>query len=168
MVDILGILGTLKGKVLDASHYDLLEHAYRLQQENVTQLKENNAALRESNGLLREDLLKSKDQLAALERELAALREKIQAVARDEKPIDLSEKARAILLWMVKHDLSSFYDSQLHQARLGSKLEIETAIDELEAAKLIDVSGYGSTGTHYFLTDAGKRFVLTMTPQLAG
>ena len=37
-MDILGVLQTLKGKVLDATHFELLKHAYELQDENLKQL----------------------------------------------------------------------------------------------------------------------------------
>lgn len=160
MVDILGILGSLKGKVLDASHYDLLEHAYKLQQENVTQLRENNAALRESADLLRAELGRAKDRVVALERENTELQTRVLASGPES---ELSTCALALLRWLVGDDLKAFYDVEAHDAELGSKLETEAAIDELEAAKLIDVGSYGSQGAHYYLTDAGKRFVLTLS-----
>ena len=39
------ILAGLKDKVLDASHFDILRHAYELQNQNIEQLKTNNDAL---------------------------------------------------------------------------------------------------------------------------
>ena len=41
-MDVIAILQTLKGKVLDATHFDMLKHAYELQDQNLKQLKTNN------------------------------------------------------------------------------------------------------------------------------
>ena len=53
-MDISKILSDIKGKVLDAANFDLLMHAYDLQNENIKQLKNNNQALKENNDLLKE------------------------------------------------------------------------------------------------------------------
>jgi hypothetical protein len=53
-MDISKILSDIKGKALDAAHFDLLKHAYDLQNENIEQLKSNNQALKESNEFLEE------------------------------------------------------------------------------------------------------------------
>src|SRR5688572_26032865 len=52
-MDVISILNGIKGKVLDAAHFDLLRSAYDLQNENIEQLKSNNEAIRENNILLR-------------------------------------------------------------------------------------------------------------------
>lgn len=51
-MEITKILQTIKGKVLDATHFELLRNAYELQEKNITQLKSNNEALKESNVLI--------------------------------------------------------------------------------------------------------------------
>ena len=77
-MDISRILNDIKGKALDAAHFDLLKHAYDLQNENIEQLKSNNQALRESNDLLAE-------KVKRLEKENESLR-------RSVRPNDLALK----------------------------------------------------------------------------
>ncbi|EHF7843799.1 hypothetical protein J3Y18_003593, partial [Salmonella enterica] len=60
----------VKGKVLDAAHFELLKHAYELQEHNISQLKTNNAALKESNELLKERSKGIEDKVEQLEDEL--------------------------------------------------------------------------------------------------
>lgn len=55
-MDISKILSDIRGKVLDAEHFDSLMHAYDLQNENIKQLQNNNKALRESNERLQEEV----------------------------------------------------------------------------------------------------------------
>lgn len=69
-MDILKILDGVKGKVLDAAHFELLKHAYELQEHNISQLKTNNAALKESNELLKERSKGIEDKVEQLEEEL--------------------------------------------------------------------------------------------------
>ncbi len=38
-MEITAILNEIKGKVLDATHFELLKHAYDLQNQNIHQLK---------------------------------------------------------------------------------------------------------------------------------
>ena len=88
------ILKGLKGKVLDATHFDLLRHAYVLQEENIKQLKTNNEALKESNSLLLERVKKLEGTQKMLEKRFEELQSK------DNSPqahIKLSELALAVL-----------------------------------------------------------------------
>ena len=71
-MDIVQLLTLIKGKVLDATNFELLKNAYELQKQNNDQLKENNDALKESNSLF-------KEKLAHLENEKNELREQISS-----------------------------------------------------------------------------------------
>lgn len=159
LMDILGILQTLKGKVLDATHFELLKHAYELQDENVKQLKNNNEALKESNGLVKEKMGRLEAELARLRGIIEELEKKVPAVA----PVSGYSPTRAeaaILEQYVKCDETRLYDEQLFRLIRMSKIEIEAGFDELQMHKLIDIGSVGSHGASYYLTDEGKQFVL--------
>lgn len=51
-MDSAGILGSIKEKALDATHFELLNQAYQRQVQRSDQLKNNNEALKEGNELL--------------------------------------------------------------------------------------------------------------------
>jgi cell division protein FtsB len=61
-MDIIDILGAIKGKVLDVSHFDLLINAYELLNQNIVQLKDNNDALRVSSELLKQKIKELNDE----------------------------------------------------------------------------------------------------------
>ena len=73
-MDILGILTGIKGKVLDAAHFDLLHSAYDLQNQNIELLKNNNEAITENNQLLRDGSDKLETEIGRLKAENAGLR----------------------------------------------------------------------------------------------
>ena len=158
-MDILGVLQALKGKVLDATHFELLKHAYELQNENLAQLKNNNEALRESNGLV-------KDKLAKLEPEIKRLRGIIEELEK-KVPVGVplsgyvpSEAAAAILDQYVRKDETSLYDEQMLSSITMTKIEIEAGLDELQMHHLLSLGSVDIDGSLYFLTEEGKQFVL--------
>ena len=67
-MDIARILGSIKGKVLDATHFELLKHAYELQVQNTDQLNNNNEALKENNELLQQKLRELEDENSRLKK----------------------------------------------------------------------------------------------------
>jgi hypothetical protein len=84
-MDFLGMLNGLKGKVLDAAHFDLLKSAYDLQNENITQLKSNNEALKENAELVRgqvEQLRLENHQLLETNKELLSELKQINQAKR--------------------------------------------------------------------------------------
>jgi hypothetical protein len=157
-MDILGVLQALKGKVLDAAHFELLKHAYELQDENLRQLKNNNDALRENNEL-------SKDKATRLEAENKALRRKVEVLETDRPKgpapeVELSLAANTILEKFKELDKTDLYDEDLFKWLDMTRIEIETGLDELQNLGLIDIAGYGQQGNNYYLTEKGKRFIL--------
>ena len=158
-MDILGILQTLKGKVLDATHFEDLKHAYELQDQNLKQLKNNIDALKESNELL-------KDKLTKLEQDVSKLRDTITALEKD-VPASLSlaeyvpsRVAAAILEQCVKHDVNEFLAEDMFSRISLSRIEANAGIDELRKHKIIDLAAVGTRGARYFLTAEGRTFVL--------
>lgn len=158
-MDILGILQALKGKVLDATHFELLKHAYELQNENLQQLKSNNDALKESNDLFKDKILRLEAEVGRLRATIEEL-EKKAPVAAPVSGYSPSAAAAAILEQYVKSDELRLYDEQLFGMIKMSKIEIEAGLDELQMHNLIDIGAVGSRGANYFLTEEGKQFVL--------
>lgn len=158
-MDILGILQTLKGKVLDATHFELLKRAYELQDENLKQLKSNNEALKESNDLVKEKMGHLEAEVARLRGTIEELEKKVPTAA----PVSgyaPSRAAAAILEQYVKNDETRLYDEQLFQLIRLSKIEIKAGLDELQMHKLVDFGSVSINGASYYLTHEGKQFVL--------
>jgi predicted RNase H-like nuclease (RuvC/YqgF family) len=93
-VDIPAILSSIKGKVLDAGHFDLLKHAYDLQNDNIEQLTRNN-------GLLKEEVARHKQEIKSLKAEAATLKSKVEALP---KAGELDENERSILVTLSSCD----------------------------------------------------------------
>jgi len=164
-MDIGKILGEIKGKVLDAAHFELLQNAYELQRQNIEQLKENNAAIKEKSSLLNEKaehLSKENEELKARIEELEA---QIQKVTSSTEPNSLSEVATTILKKCIERDVTDFYVNQMIDELPYSRMESEIAIDELKELKLIRLSSAGSNGVNYRVTNAGKKFALGMSQE---
>src|SRR3990172_6618028 len=137
-MDILGVLQTLKGKVLDATHFELLKHAYKLQNQNLKQLNHNNDALKESNDLL-------KEKTARLEGELAKLQARVEELEADATPSPSpdytpSPAAAAILKYCLKHDVTDFLADEMMPRLSCSKIEASAAIDELRKQNILDLA----------------------------
>jgi chromosome segregation ATPase len=153
------ILGGLKDKVLDAAHFELLKHAYDLQEQNIQQLKSNNAAIKEAHDLLQEKVRGLVEANRQLQEEVASLTLRLPLPEPDAN--QLSEVAIQILAFCKINDLTDAYGDVFYDNLGYSKIEIDAAIDELEKAGLLDIASVGMRGTNYYLTDTGKRFVLT-------
>jgi DNA-binding transcriptional ArsR family regulator len=81
-MDILNLLGTLKGKALDLKDIELLKHAYELQEENIKQLKTSNESYRESMELLRSQSSDRQNQIVELKSALAGLQTELETVRK--------------------------------------------------------------------------------------
>ncbi|MGH8427648.1 MAG: hypothetical protein ACRES7_06670 [Gammaproteobacteria bacterium] len=160
-MDIIPILQGIKGKVLDAAHFEMLKHAYELQEENIRQLKNNNEALKESNILIREKLDKSEEDKVALEQALAAANaENDRLRPRDENEGQVSEVACAVLLLFKDADATNLYQEQIVKNLQYSRIQVESAIEELCSVNLLDFAGvHGNYGVNYYLTKEGKHWI---------
>jgi len=83
-MDITAILSSVKGKVLDVHHFDLLKHAYELQNENIEQLKTNNEALKEKLQLLKEEAALLSRENETLTATVKTLRSQLAALSHTE------------------------------------------------------------------------------------
>lgn len=131
-MDILKILDGIKGKVLDAAHFELLKHAYELQENNISQLKTNNAAIKESNELLKEHSKKIEGKAEQLEEELYHLKKQLkQQIETENDVVQLSENATKIIRKIISEDITDFYQNAIIDVMGISKIAVEAALDEL-------------------------------------
>jgi len=156
-MDILSILSGLKGKVLDATHFELLQSAYELQNQNISQLKENNAAIKESNVLLTDKIQQLTKQNNKLQDDIDNLKEKIPQVENE-----VSNVALALLKKCVEIDATDFYVDEMADLIPYTKMQFEAAIDELEEIKLLEFSINDPSGDNYIITRDGKKYILQM------
>lgn len=161
-MDVTAILQAVKGKVLDAAHFELLKHAYELQEENINQLKNNNEAIKESNLLLQEKLKKLEARSAELEEKLSEAASVIKRLEPPEHKEDsLSDTARSVLALFKSRDVTDMYQNTIVRLVEFSRIEVEAALEELSSAKLIDFAGASfELGVNYYLTSKGKHIVL--------
>ncbi|WP_324724503.1 hypothetical protein [Lelliottia sp. JS-SCA-14] len=161
-MDILKILDGVKGKVLDAAHFELLQHAYQLQENNVLQLKTNNLAFKESNELLKEKLKKHEEKIEQLEGELSSVKKALRKQNDDdsEKVIKLSENATKVMSKIINEDVTHFYQNAIIDVMDISRISVEAALDELMDYGLIEAySARKGYGIHYHLTSKAKKAI---------
>ncbi len=133
-MDIISILSSIKGKVFDASHFDLLKDAYDLQNENIEQLKNNNQALKESNQLLEEKIARLKQDKQTLRRAIENVTAQLEAARADTMQAEVSEVAQGIFQVYRERDIIRLYEAEIFPALQFSRIEVEAAFDELEKA----------------------------------
>lgn len=160
-MDIINILSSIKGKVLDASHFDLLKHAYDLQNENIEQLKNNNQALKESNQLLEEKIARLEEDNRTLTRSLENVTAQLEPARADTIQPEVSEVAQAILELYRERDIIKLYEAEIFPALQFGRIEVEAAFDELEKADILRVVYIvPNQGKCYALTDHGKKYLV--------
>ncbi len=154
-MDILSILSGLKGKVLDAAHFELLQSAYELQSQNISQLKENNAAIKESNVLLTDKIKQLTNENKELQDKLENLKSRIPQADNE-----VSNIAMALLKKCSEIDATDFYVDQMIDLIPYTKMQFEAAIEELEEIKYLEFSINDQSGDNYRITRDGKKYVL--------
>jgi len=162
IMDVISILNGVKNKVLDAKNYELLKHAYALQNENIEQLKSNNEAIKENNQLLQKKVNHMEEENKSLRQSVAELSQKVSQLERDGVSSGLSEVALAILDLYRRHDATKLYkETQIIPALNFRKIQIESAIDELKKANMISCSSINRDyGMKYSLTEQGKKYLI--------
>jgi cell division protein FtsB len=159
-MDLISILNGLKDKVLDAKNFELLKHAYDLQNENIEQLKSNNDALKENNDLLKEQVKDLQKENESLKLRIENLSQKLAQVDYGSEVSRFSEVAIAILDLYQQHDTTGLWkESEIIPALSFSTIQVESAIDELKNAKMIRSTLIGSGGIKYSLTEQGKKYL---------
>ena len=151
-MDITKILSDIKGKVLDATNFDLLKHAYDLQNQNIEQLKNNNEALKESNELLLEKIARVEKENTTLRKKNESLKERVPDDSRKTK---LSPVAIDILKYYHSVDSDSVYDRNLFSATSHPKIKIEAALNELQSLGIIRLAGMSGGVRRFKLTPTG-------------
>jgi chromosome segregation ATPase len=128
------ILSEIKGKVLDAAHFDLLRHAYELQDENLKQLKSNNEALRENKEQLKEKISMLEQKIAELKKRIDYYQDQLKNFLAQE--YEMSEVANAILNLYLEHDETVLNIKRYYSLMPFSKIQVETGIEELCKSKI--------------------------------
>jgi DNA-binding PadR family transcriptional regulator len=156
-MDIINILDTVKGKVLDASHLDLLKHAYELQNQNILQLKDSIDALRESNELLKQKIKELYDENKTLKETIKKYNNKTKPLPQTSLIDDFSEIAVNILELFNSNDTTELWEKFIIRALPFSEKQVKKGLDELCSAGLIASYSYDpSHGKEYSLTEKGR------------
>jgi predicted nuclease with TOPRIM domain len=159
-MDISKILGEIKGKALDAAHFDLLKHAYDLQNENIEQLKSNNEALKESNQLLLDKLERLEKENELLRKSVECLKQQVVQSSDTFHAGGLTEVARDVLRLYVQQDTTDLFDGDIIGALAHSRIHVEAALDELRKGGILDIGGRAlDGGKSYLLTGKGKKYL---------
>ena len=158
------MLGTLKGKVLDAANIELLEHTYNLQERTIKQLESNNNALEKRNELLEKDLKRLEEENKGLTMVIKDCEEQLEGLEKKEgSKQKYSNNASAVLSYFLKNDITNGYEKAIiaHLEKEGfSKIKIQGGISELAESKIIlHWSTHHSYGIEWGLTDEGKRLL---------
>jgi len=159
-MDIVSILSGIKGKVLDATYFELLKHSYELQNQNIEQLKSNNEALKESNQLLQEKMSRLEKDSTSLLQKVEELKKQVPVSSGQVNVSNLSEVAVAILKLYLSRDVTEMFPDEMTPSVPYSQIQVEAAIDELVDAEII-FSGGGMVGRgmSYSLTQDGTRLL---------
>ncbi len=152
-MDIIKMLSGIKGKVLDAAHFELLKQTYDLQNQNIAQLKENNLLLQKKAKRIEKDN-------KSLKSSLEELRKQIPSPSDSSCLSNLSDVARDILKLYLSRDLTHMFNTDMASLLPHSQIQIEAAIDELMKANILRLGGaLINRGTMYYLTDSGTKYL---------
>ena len=155
-MDILNILDTVKGKVLDASHFDMLKHAYELQDQNIVQLRDNNDALRKTNELLKQRIKELNDENTILKETIRKYKNKTKSLPRTLLTDNFSEIAINILELYISNNTKELWEKFIIRSLPFSKIQVQAGLDELCRAELIASYSFDPLhGKEYSLTEKG-------------
>jgi len=156
-MDIKKILGTIKGKVIDDSHFDLLKNAYEQQDRDIVQLKNNNEALGESNELFKQKLIKLTDENTILKESINKCKHIIKLLPQTSLIDDFSEIAVNILELYISNDTTELWEKFIMRTLPFSEIQVQAGLDELSRAELISSYSFDpSHGKEYSLTEKGR------------
>ena len=155
-MDVIGVLSSVKDKVLDAAHHDLLKGAYELQNENITQLRSNNEALKESNILLQEKVTEQKKEIKRLRVSVKELTAKLDALP---DVGELSEEERKILQFLssCEEDVSTEVIAQ----RLGLSLtRAKYYLEQMRQSDYVYSQDYTDGRSDYYIAQKGRGYLM--------
>lgn len=172
-MDAISLLSGLKDKVLDAKNYDLLKRTYDLQNQNIEQLKTSNTAFKENNERLKEEVNGLKTENKSLKQTVDELTQRVSQLNGGSVSSHKSSVAAAAILNLYhEHDTIQLNkESEIFPAmcKLGcSRIQFESAIDELEAAGAIfgRFKLRSSSDTVYELTNRSKKLLVKFSLHL--
>jgi hypothetical protein len=155
-MDIINILDNIKGKVLDADHFDRLKHAYELQNQNIVQLENDNNALREKGELLEQKIKALNDENTILKEAVRKYKNKIKSLTQISLTDDFSEIAINILELYIINNTTELWEKFIIRSLPFSKGQVQAGLDELCSAELISSYSFDpSHGKEYSLTEKG-------------
>ena len=151
------MLGTIKGKVLDTAHCDLLKYSYEQQKQNIDQLKDNNDALRESNAALKQKINELTDENTTLKETIQKYKNKFKLFPQTSLIENFSEIAINILELYISHDTTELWEKFIMRKLPFSKIQIQAGLDELYRAELISSYSFDPDhGKEYSITEKGR------------
>ena len=156
-MDIINILGTIKGKVLDASHFDLLINAYERQNQNIVQLKDNNNTLRVSSELFKQKIKELNDENTNLKETIKKYKNIIKLLPQTSLIDNFSKIAVNILELYISNDTTELWEKYIMRTLPFSEIQVQEGLDELRRAELISSYSFDpSHGREYSLTEKGR------------
>jgi len=157
-------LSGIKGKVLDAAHFELLKSAYDLQEKNIKQLQTSNVLLKEQVEHIKEENRGLRDANEHLEKIVQELQQRIKEYKHQASASNqLSKVAYAILNTYAESDETELQKDHISSMLEYTNIKVEAGISELVAAKLIRQTRTSSfnRSAAYGLTAAGKKCLVT-------
>jgi len=156
-MDIINTLGAIKGKVLDDSHFDLLKHAYELQDQDIVQLKNNNDALGESDELLKQKIKELNEENIILKETINKYKNIIKLLPQTSLIDNFSEIAVNILELYISNETTELWEKFIMRTLPFSEIQVQAGLDELNRAELISSYSFDpSHGKEYSLTEKGR------------
>lgn len=162
-MDAISLLSGLKDKVLDAKNIELLKHTYNLQNQNIEQLKTSNNTFKENNEHLQDEVNGLKTENESLKQTVAQLTQKVSQLNGDNVSSGFSDVAAHILNLYYEEGKTSLYrEKEIFPNLKFGEIKIESAIDELVAAKMLSCGGRNRNGTLFSLTVQGKKYLANL------
>ena len=161
-MEITAILDSVKGKILDAANFTLLQAAYELQAQNIEQFNENNSVHRERSELLQEKIARLEAENQDLTTRLAAATREVRSLEHARGAAELSPAAIEILEQCAKNDTSIFQPHLMAAAVTCGRLQYDAAMEELQDTRLAYLRSDGFEGAVYGLTPAGMKRAMAL------
>jgi predicted nuclease with TOPRIM domain len=156
-MDIINILGNLKGKVLDDAHFDLLVDAYEQQTQSIVKLKDNNNSLRVKSELLKQKIKELSDENTKLRTNLKKYKNIIKLLPQTSLIDNFSEVAANILELYIKNDTTEPWEKYIMRTLSFSEMQVQESLEELRRGELISSYSFDpSHGREYSLTEKGR------------
>jgi hypothetical protein len=159
-MDFESLLAALEYKPLNVRSVQLLKSVYAVQDENIQLLKITNGALQESASLLRSRIQELVAEVAALR----AVNEELRLKLPPEVEFAPSPTAWDILAEFEARDATQINATSDLSEVSQPRRSIESALEELCTAGVVEIAGLGDHGCWFKLTPYGSEFVARQPP----